>query len=251
MFFIFTILVVSLIAILGLIVAFEGLFDRPITLLPLAAAGVTLLIVLSSGEYRPWSLAITFLFLPLAVLAFFVRWTYTNHGLLERAYWRQSNREILAGLFRKYSLDEHRNRIATEEIQDHLRKILPMGWYNLIGDAARELAAVKVTSLRVHSLGISPATTDAYARTTDIAGDHLWRVTERVATVISQGYSSPGIEDRLEAERVKVEKLIAAAGSAREALAELTLGDTGSGELEGAELQLRMLTSATRELEIV
>jgi hypothetical protein len=246
-----SVLIISLIATLGLIVAFEALLDRPLALIPLGIAGLSFLLLITSDDFGLWALTTVALFVPFAVLAFAARWTYTNHGRLERAYWRKSDREILGGLFRKYSLDDHRNRTVTEEIEEHLHTILPRDWHALIGDAARELAAVKITSKRVRSLGISPATAAAYTQTTDIAGDHLWRVTERVAAVIAQGYSSPGIDERLHAERDRVEKLIAAAGSAREALAELTLGDTGSGELEGVELQLRMLTSATRELEIV
>lgn len=251
MILVFTVYIVALVVLLGMIVAFEGLLDRPISLVPLGLAGVALFFLLAEDASRLWATGILLLFVPLALLAGFARWTYTVHGRLERAYWRKSNREILAGLFRKYSLDDSRNRTATEEIQEHLHAILPSGWYDLIGTAARELAAVKITSKRVHSLGISPATTSAYDRTTDVAADHLWQVTERVAAVLAQGYSSPSIDERLTAEREKVERLIAAAGSAREALAELTLGDTGSGELEGAELQLRTLTSATKELEII
>jgi hypothetical protein len=248
---VFALLLLCLVAAVILTVVWEDLVDDGVILIPLVLGGAAFLVLLFSSAYRPWALTSVGLFVTLAALALVVRWNATVHGRLERGYWRRNTRDILGSLFRKYSLNERKNEAITRDLENHLTEILPEEWRDVIAAASRELMAVKVTADRVRSLGISPATAGSYARTTVSAGDALWRVTERVAAVYADGYFSPVVRDRLEAERHKVENLIGAAGSAREALAQLTLGDTGGGELEGAELQLRALTEATRELEIV
>jgi hypothetical protein len=251
MLIVFLVLVLCLTSVLALAVVWEDLFDDGLVFAPLVVAGLALIVLIVSPEYRGPALITVGAFALLTLIGLWVRWTATIHGRLERAYWHKSSQAILANLFRKYGLDERRNAEITQELEKHLRQILPRDWSEVVSTAAQELKAVKVTAARVRSLGISRATAESYARTTVHAGDALWLVTERVAAVHADGYFSEVVVGRLAEERQKVENLINAAESAREALAQLTLGDASGQQLESAELQLRALADATRELEII
>src|SRR5207249_5545640 len=90
-------------------------------------------------------------------------------------------------------------------------------------DAAEELFKLEESAPSAHAAGVPEATTSALVQEARSAAEAVWRCAERVEAVAAQEFMSERVEQALQREAEKLERLIQATRQAREGLAELTL----------------------------
>lgn len=114
--------------------------------------------------------------------------------------------------------------------------------------AAAELNALERGCATARAAGVPQVTTDRLREEAQTATVALRHIAERLASVRAQGVDSPRLQQGLDQQRQRLDRLYLATHQARETLAEWTLFGGDSEELEQAEARLQNLAAAAREV---
>lgn len=136
-----------------------------------------------------------------------------------------------------------------DRIIDRLRETLP-DWpvRVVLIEATTELAELNKSARIARAAGVSPSLTDGIVEEARRAFDAIWPSVDRIAAVAAQGVQTPNLQARIDRETEKLKQLSAATRVAREGLAVATLSGGSVGDIESAEMGLRMLGEAAHEL---
>jgi len=113
--------------------------------------------------------------------------------------------------------------------------------------AAHELLDLREGATTAQQVGVPPGVTNHLVQEVDSAARVLGQSADRVAAVGAQGVEFDGMQQALDREAGRLERLTAAVQRAREALAELTLSGNTNGALEVAESVLCWLGQVAHE----